>query len=581
MGIMTKRSAGDRRRLARWGAIGVVALFVWSFVAAPGALTAEDEVEEPASLSAYDTQADAAPILGLLDHQTYLIPIGSAIAHSTSEVSQPSAAGATAWLVDLGIANGLHGTTTGNKVPTEATASQPGGSAAEEFVLTNEPAGNESTIRYGAGVSRATAEHSERPRGFAHSFLANLVVLPAPGSPDQPPGTYDPAGDAAKEQEHPGPVPSGSPTPDDPKAYTPNPRGQMAILAIGSVASSSETIREEGKVISIAVAELSGINIGNRTADNRCANCITIDSMRIEARAESDGTKEGALAAWRILIHRACRVAIANDPVTGAAFEQVRCLDPNPDGIIEARDEESFAEAFEDPNARGVRKIETLEGLNTAFAAIAQGLGTKDLGITVHFATQKDNKATLSPDGQEADAVARGIFFEVTSAVASEKVNQAAQSEKDLIAAGDQACGQINAGIPPNANASAPCPSGVVNTAAARKVVRLTLGQVTASVKATPSFGVPTSGEETGGVVGIPEIKIPEFNIPSFEIPAAGGGGSTTIVQGGLRGPLKVKVDWSSIRVKPWKPKDMAKGFFAGGLVAAMIWAVRRRLRLG
>lgn len=580
MGIMDRRSPRDRKRVARWGVLGIAGLFVWSFVAAPGALTAEEEVAEPEMLSAYDTVADAAPILGLLDHQVFLVPVGSAIAHSNAEVSQPSAASATAWLVDLGIANGLHGTTTGNKVPTETTASQPGGTPSEEFVVLREPVGNESTIHYGSAVSRAFAEHSQRPRAFAHSYLAGLVVLPAPGTAPEPPGTYDPAGDAAKERENPGPVPSGSPTPDDPRAYTPNPRQPMAILSIGSIASTSESFREEGRVVSISVAELNGINIGNRTADNRCTNCITIDSMRIEARAESDGTKEGALAAWRILIHRACRIAIANDPQTGAAFERVTCLDPNPDKIIEVRDEESFREAFEDPNARGVRKIETLDRLNEAFAAIAQGLGTKDLGIRVYFATQKDNVAAVSSTGDEAGALARGIVFELRTTAVGEKVGQAGEAGQGLVEAGDQACGQLNSGIPEQLNApSVPCPSGVFNTARAPRVVRLTLGQVSASAKAIPAFVLPPLVEDTGPT--LPDITTPDLGAPPVVEPPQPAGG-TTILQSGIRsGPLKLKIDWSSIRLKPWKPKDMAKGLFAGALGAGMVWAVRRRLRAG
>lgn len=585
MGPMVRGRPLDRKRVARWSAVAIVALFMWSFIAAPSAQTEETEVVEPETLSAYDAVADAAPIVSLIDHQIALVQLTPTIAHTNSEVSLPSQATSIAYILDNGLANGLHGTTTGNKVPTEVTASQPGGAAKDEFVLAEQPFGNDATGRVGAGVARATAEHGIKPRGYSHAYMGNLVLLPAPGSPEQPPGSYDPENDALREQEDPTTfiAPSGSPSPtaedDDPRAYTPNPSGQMAILAVGSIASTSETFREDDRVVSIAVAEINGINLGNRTGDNRCTNCITIDSIRIEARAESNGTKEGALAAWRLLIHRACRVAAANDGA-GNAYEGVRCLDPNPDKIIEVVSDERSAEAFEDAfldtNANGVRRVDSMEQLNKMFeVGLGSGnMSTGDLGIRMHFG-QHGNKA-ITDAGEVATAVANGLEFQVTTAAAVKQLGMFASAAKPVIGPADQACNQAPT---LGSTAAIPCPSGVIDKASTLRTVAFTLGRV--SVQAVARPGTPTG--DVGGtppVAGTPPFNIPSFNIPSFNIPAGGGGGGNTYVVGGGvgAGPLKLKVDWASVRVKPWKPKDMTKGFFAAALGAGLLGLIRRRL---
>jgi hypothetical protein len=572
----------DRKRLTRWSAAAIVALFMWSFVAAPSAQTEETEIVEPDSLSAYNGTADAAPIASLLDHQIVLVQLPPTIAHTNAEVALPSQANSIAYLLDNGIANGLHGTTTGNKVP----ASQPGGAPKDEFVLAEQRPGNENTLRIGAGVARATAEHSIKPRGYAHAYLGNLVLLPAPGSPEQPPGSYDPANDAEHEQEHVDtfPVPSGSPTPeDDPRAYTPNPSGQMAIMSVGSVASTSDTFREDGKIVSIAVAEINGINLGNRTGDNRCTNCVTIDSVRIEARAESDGTKEGALAAWRLLIHRACRVSAAND-ANGNAYEGVRCLDPNPDKIIEVVSEdhtpEAFEDAFADTNANGVRRVESLDALNEMFE---KGLGsgdmsTGDLGIRMVFGKHGSSKITDA--GQVASAVANGLEFQVTTAAPVKALGMFASAAKPVLEPIDKQCSEAPT---LGAQAALPCPNGAIDKASTLRTVSFTLGHVAVSAVARPGSGLGggggTGGGGTGGTPPFPAINIPTVNIPSFNIPS-GGGNNTYVVGGGIGpGALRLKINWASVRLKPWKPMDMAKGFFATGLAIGLGLLIRRRLR--
>ncbi|HVL88901.1 MAG TPA: hypothetical protein VM841_01570 [Actinomycetota bacterium] len=595
MGVMTRRTTEQRRRLWRWVALAMLGLFTWSFIASPNTAASnaagDEEITEPA-LAAYHTLADASPIRGLIDHQTYLVSAEPAVGRSTSEVALPSQASATAWLTTFGTVDGLHGTTTGNKVPTETTATQPGGDPEQEFALHRGSLGNDELFQFGAGVSRAKAVRSNRPRGFGHAYLANLALLPAPGSPEAPPGSYDPEADKAKEKENP-----PSPGADDPQAYTPNPKAQMAILSVGSVASTAETFREESKVVSIAVAELNGISIGNRTADGRCTNCITIDSMRVEARTESDGTKDGALASWRILVHRACRVAFTNDPQTGAAYEGVQCLNPNPDGFvaaIEGSSADQGREALQDPNARGVRQVEQAEKLNELFASLEKALGVKDLGVTLRVGTDRDNAAHVDPSDYSAAAVARGLVLEFRTAVTSQVLDEIAgnQSLQGLIQVVDGGCGAVAgpAGqhlppLPPPASAigvPAACGTGAIQSGQTMRTLRIAFGQVRTASKAVPGdadfgggddddTGIPPFPEMP--VIDIPEIEIPEFNIPP-------GGGNTTVIAGLQGGPLKMRIDWGSMGIKPWKPRDMAKGFLSGGMALGLWALVRRRLSL-
>lgn len=597
MGIMTKRTVADRRKVVRFGALGILALFLWSFAASPSpieALASEEEIEEP--LSAYNALADAAPIRGLVQHNTYLVSAEPALARSTSEVSLPSQGTSTSWLIDLGTPNGLHGTTTGNKVPTEATATQPGGDEVQEFKLGRTNLGNDALVSFGAGVSRATATHSERPRGYGYGYLGNVALLPAPGSPEAPPGTYDPEADEQKEKEIP-PSPTASPTPtrppDDPTAYTPNPRAQMAIISIGSMASTAETFREQTTVTSISVAEINGISIGNRTADGRCTNCITIDSLRVETRAESDGV--ASKASWRILLHRACRVATTNDPVTGAAYEGVTCLGPNPDKVIEAAEDQDSAagqDAVRDPNARGIREIRTLDKLDAAFKSLTDALkplGVKDIGITLRVGTDKENNAVTN--GAEAAAAARGIVIELKTSVLDALVEVAGTNEgvKSLIQTADTGCstvidpvaGQLSKAPPLPVPVPRDCGTAAKQIAGESRTLRIALGQVRSAAQASPG-GLTGEDPDLGPVTPeFPTITIPEFNIPDINIPAQSGGGNTFITGGGgplQAGPVKIKFDWSAAGVQPWEAKDLAKGLFTGSLAAAAFALIRRRL---
>ncbi|MCA1832054.1 MAG: hypothetical protein ABR548_03055 [Actinomycetota bacterium] len=582
MGPMLLKAPLNKKRVTRRSLILISGLFVWSLIAAPQAVPDEPKIEEPPTLSAYDATADAAPISGLIDHQLRLVAAAPGIAHSTSEVSYPSEATSTTWLVDGGVLNGAHGTTTGTRVPTEASASQPGGIGSEEFSIGSDTVGNDSTLRYGVGVARASAVSSDRPRGLGNAHLANIVLLPAPGSPNEAPGTYDPQGDASHEKEHP-----PSPGADDPRAFTPNPAGQMGLLTIGSVTSASDTFREAGTVVSIAVAEINGINIGNRTADNRCTNCFTIDQIRVEARAESDGTSTGALARTRILVHRACRVAIANDAQTGDAYEAVKCLDPNPDGVIavvSGKEDPETLEDQEDPNARGVREVESIEVLNKMFH---DGLGmTGDMGFQIHFGTQFGS--TIEDKGEVADAFAQGLAFQVRTVVAAKQAGDIADANKDSIKSADQQCdeaqGKVQDQEPPQlaaqtSSVTVPCPSGVAETARAVRTVDLMIGSVHATASARPALGGVVPGDETGGGTFTPGIEIPTVNIPSFNIPQGGGTNQYIVGGGGIgAGRLKLVVDWSSVSVKPWAPKDMAKAIFSGALLLGLVMLVRRRL---
>ena len=348
MGPMIRGRKLDKRRVTKLGALGMVAMFAWSFIAAPASISQVEPAAEPDEIIAYSTFAEAAPVSSYLDHKSPVPApaFGIALAHSLTEVNQPSQASALAWLTDFGIANGLHGTTTGSAVPTEASARQPGGAPTAEFRAAGGPIGEEEFGRASAGVARTSATQQGSPRGFANSYLGNLVLFPAAGTPPEPPGTYDP-GDT-----FPG-GPELAPTPD------PGPRSQMAILSVGSIASTSESVRNGETVTSIGVAELQGINIGNRTSDNRCTNCFTIDAIRVETFAQTNGTK--SKAGYRVMLGRACRRALVATGEEGGGFprEEDTCLplqdlgqgDPNaPEtGGLHAMDTAAFNDFFSEP----------------------------------------------------------------------------------------------------------------------------------------------------------------------------------------------------------------------------------------
>ena len=57
----------DRRKVVRLSALALVALFTWSFIAAPSSSGDTQPPQEPASLSAYYTFGDAVPIAAYAD----------------------------------------------------------------------------------------------------------------------------------------------------------------------------------------------------------------------------------------------------------------------------------------------------------------------------------------------------------------------------------------------------------------------------------------------------------------------------------------------------------------------------------
>jgi len=368
-------------------AAAMAALLVWGALAAPpSAISDEAPIVEPADLSAYSTVADARPVQTYFDHQAYQIPLGPSLAHSQTEVALPSSGSGVAWLVDGGLFNGLHGTTTGSRVPTEASAKQPGGVPESEFRVAGGPIGNEAFMEAGVGIAGARAEHDETPRGYAYSHFENLVILPAAGNPENPPGTFNP------DNTFPGEI-GGAPTPD------PQPQGQMAILSIGSMASTAESFRNGSVVTSVAVAELTDIAIGNRTSDNRCTNCIRIDSIRAEAYAESNGQTGGARGRYRVIIGRACRRALNTDQASPAFnSEQDTCVRPvrivddlpqdttngNPVGPADETEEVDRFDEDED-------------GLNKLFSEpiwmMVPGFEDKVIGIRIHAGTPHQDPA--------------------------------------------------------------------------------------------------------------------------------------------------------------------------------------------
>ncbi len=624
MGPMTRGRKLDKRRVTKLGAVGMVAMFAWSFIAAPASISQTEPAAEPDEIIAYSTFAEAAPVSSYLDHKSPVPApaFGVALAHSLTEVNQPSQASALAWLTDFGIANGLHGTTTGSAVPTEASARQPGGSPTAEFRAAGGPIGEEEFGRASAGVARSSATQQGSPRGFANSYLGNLVLFPAAGTPPEPPGTYDP-GDT-----FPG-GPELAPTPD------PGPRSQMAILSVGSIASTSESVRNGETVTSIGVAELQGINIGNRTSDGRCTNCFTIDAIRVETFAQTNGTK--SKAAYRVMLGRACRRALVASGEEGGGFprEVDTCLplqdlgqgDPNaPEtGGLHAMDTAAFNDFFSEPVVLSGITCPGSELPCTIALRITAGEGghadprrpertanPPDSACRNYAYPDPDPKAKpaegcqdlpesirpkTGPDqdnGQEAKAVAEGIDIEILTLTGTQLVPVNA----DL----DACFGVFNevngvVGELPLQEVPAPPPplpdlASAVGTLLSCPVpglrqireVNLTLGVAQSAAIARPNIPVevpPTDGG--GGPIAGGPIGGPIAGGPILGGPIDGGAGPVTVVGGGGLGSGKyaLRIDWKSFKIRPWKAGDLAKAVLTGGIFGTMVWLIRRRLRFG
>lgn len=575
LGDAPERRPRTAQRALRTAAALAAALMLWSLAAAPPSVGQDPPVEEPADLSAYATFGDAAPVQLYFDHQARFVPLGPALAHSQSEVSLPSQASGIAWLVDGGLVNGVHGTTTGTKVPTEASAKQPGGEASEEFLVAGGPIGSDAFAGVRAGRAFAEARHSSQPRAYSSSFFSNFFILPAAGSPPDPPGTYDP--DAR--------FPGGDPDETDPQ-----PRGQMAIFSIGHIASTAESIREAGTIRSVAVAELKDINIGNRTSDNRCTNCIRIDSIRAEAFAEANGQPGGARGSYRVIVGRTCRRSFNADE--GAETDRCLPFDPH------------------DPaGSGGLQQIREVEALNRFFEEpiwiqLTDGAVTYTVGIRIHVGAphhepSRSGRTTAPPDdpqrnygsdsadGEEARAVAEGADVEVFTITASQVADDA-ESRIMRTPAGDLLRELDADRRTPGIQLQPPGPVGErtgpisIPTGTVRSVrrVHLALGVARASAVARPAFALAPVGGGLGGPAPPPVTSAP---------PPAGPGGALGLApppppgaapSAGLpTGPFHLRI--AGFRVRPWPPYDMAKAIMGGGMLGAAVWLLRRRLLTG
>ncbi len=626
MGPMVRGPKLNRRRVTRFAVIGILAMFLWSLVAAPSSVGQAEEPVEPEELSAYFTFADAAPIALYADHQALPAPAtGAGVARSSTEVALPSSASGIAWLLDGGIAGqGVHGTTTGSAVPTEATAKQPGGASSAEFTSAGGPIGESEFGGAAAGVARASATRIGAPRGFAHSYVGNLFLLPAAGSPPQAPGTYDP--DAT----FPG-GPNQSPIPD------PAPRGQMAILSIASMASTSESIRSGDTVTSIGVAELTGINIGNRTSDNRCASaCITIAGIRVESYARSNAQLGGSRAGYRVMLGRACNRRFRPSSVDGAEESASKALGQPYEPVVPHEEDQCVGNSAGDYTLDGsdenIQSFNDFFGQRIIIPLPQSACGGVDCLLAVRMTIgqpghtdPKRAERTASPpedpcrnyaypdpapkakpvasceelppeirpktgpdrdQGQEAKAVAEGIDLEITTLTGVQFI-PTSQAEGDLVDMLDHCLdGEI-----PDAVKENPAYGQVINRTGcpipglrALRTLNITLGVAQAAAVARP--GVVLGGGDTGG--DIPPIDLPPIDLPPIGggpiiDPGLGtGGGPVTVVGGGLgAGKYALKINWSSFRIRPWDAGDMAKGFLVGGIVAGIVLLIRRRLRFG
>lgn len=621
MGPMVRGEKLNKRRVTKLAVVGIVAMFTWSLIAAPDSIGQAEAVTEPDSISSYFTFADAAPIAGYVDHQALPAPaFGPGLAHTTTEVALPSEASAIAWLLDAGIANGLHGTTTGASVPTEVNAKQPGGEPRAEFTTAGGPIGEEEFGRLAAGVARASAVHGNAPRGFGTAYFSDVCLFPAAGSPPEPPGTYDPdatfpGGDNQSAEKDPGPL------------------ARQCIVSAASIASTSQSVRENDTVTSISVAEIEGITIGDRTSDNRCTNCFYIDAMRVEAFAQANGQPGGSKAGYRLMFGRACRRAFvpgttdtlreAFPPPIGAeapkAHEEDQCIgNPSregfPNGNADAGDEilnevdvKRLNAFFDEPLVLGEVPCPG-SGANCRIAIrINAGERNTDPTRAEHTTNPPEdvcrNYAYPDPDpkakedaeckrlgvrtgadkdqGQEAKAVAEGLDIDILTLTASQVIPPNADLETCLE-------GRIPAQLYDNPafgtlygefKNQVGCPIAGLRSV---RELNLTFGIAQAGAVARPAFLPPDGGGagDGGGLGGI----IPPIDggqIPGGDLGGGGNGGGVQVIGGGGLGSGKygLKIDWSSLKVRPWKAKDLAKALFAGAIIVGMVLLIRRRLR--
>jgi hypothetical protein len=195
----------------------------------------------------------------------------------------------------------------------------------------------------------------------------------------------------------------------------------------------------------------------------------------------------------------------------------------------------------------------------------------------MHFGT--NGFAKVGDAGEVAQAVANGLEFEITTAAPVRALGMFASAAKPVITPLDEQC---NSAPTLGSQAAIPCPGGVIDKASTLRTVAFTLGHVSVSAVARPGAGTVGGGGTNGPTTPpFPSFDIPRVNIPTFTIPPGGSGGGGTYYVGGGIGPgaLKLKINWASVRLKPWKPMDMAKGFFATGLAIGLGALIRRRMR--
>jgi len=525
-------------------------------------------------------------------------------------------------LLDNGIANGLHGTTTGAKGPTEVSAKQPGGDSGAEFTTAGGPVGNEAFGRVAAGVARATAIHSEAPRGFANAYFQDVCLFPAAGSPPEPPGTYDP--DAT--------FPGGNgqtPKHDD------GPMARQCIVSAASIASTSQSIRDNDTVTSISVAEITGITIGDRTSDNRCTNCFYIDGMRVEAFASSNGQPGGSRAGYRLMFGRLCRRTF--EPSSAQSVEDsINKISGQPPAVVpphevdqcigNPNDHKDFPDENADAGADALKQI-PVDQLNAFFekpAIIGDQTcpgSTKPCTIAIritpgqaHTTPTRAQRTTNSPEnpcrnyaypdptknakpikdcsnlgiktgpdvdqGQEAQAVAEGIDIEILSLTAAQAIPPNADLDScfdnripDAVRDND-VTGEIYSTIKDQAG----CPIGTLRSV---RELNFTFGVAQAGAVARPNIVIPPFDSGGGGGI-LPPVDIPPIGPGDLTGGGTGTGGSgVTVVGGGGLGAGKygLKLDWKSFKIRPWPAKDMAKAVLSAGIIAGMVLLIRKRLR--
>jgi hypothetical protein len=612
MGPMVRGEKLNRRRITKLTVVGIIAMFTWSLIAAPSSVGQDESISEPDDVASYYTFGDATPIASYIDHQVLPAPaFGPALAHSNTEVALPSEASAVAWLMDAGIANGLHGTTTGAAVPTEASAKQPGGEPKAEFVAGGGPIGQEQFGRVAGGVARATAVHSDAPRGFANSYFEDVCLFPAAGTSPEPPGTYDP--DAT----FPG-GPGQTPKHDD------GPLARQCIVSAASISSTSQSVRDNDTVTSIGVAELEGITIGDRTSDNRCTNCFYIDAMRTEAFAESNGQPGGSRAGYRLMFGRACRRTFEpsttdtiEDSITKAqggtpperpAHEVDQCL-PDPEAgstdaggeVLKQLPTDQLNDFFEHPAmipcpgtdkpcmiavrittgnpgatepSRAFHTSNPPEDVCRNYAYPDPRKGAKPIADCTKYGVK------TGPDrdqGQEAKAVAEGINIDILTLTATQAIPPNEDLENCL--SGQLPGAIVDSEVYGLVQEQVGCPIAGLRSV---RELNLTFGIAQAAAVARPNIVLPPSGGGGGGGLGgvIPPIT-PPIGGGALTGGGGGGGGGVQVVGGGGLGAGKygLKIDWKSLKIKPWPAKDMAKALLMGAIVVGMVLLIRRRLR--